>query len=97
MWACHKTHHNHSHHTNHQHHQAPIVVVGPVVGSSGALVRISQVILGTVLYVVTDNLFFPVVRAVSRLCPLTALPLSRDSLRGSDSDGFPTDNSKDIK
>lgn len=41
------------------------MVVGPVVGSSGALVRISQVILGTVLYVVTDNLFFPVVRVVS--------------------------------
>jgi hypothetical protein len=39
------------------------VVVGPVVGSSGAVVRISQVILGTVIYVVTDNLFFPVVRA----------------------------------
>lgn len=40
--------------------QAPIVVVGPVVGSSGAVVRISQVILGTVIYVVVDNLFFPV-------------------------------------
>lgn len=45
--------------------QAPIVVVGPVVGSSGAVVRISQVILGTVIYVITDNLFFPVVRAFS--------------------------------
>ena len=36
------------------------MVVGPVVGSSGAVVRISQVILGTVIYVVTDNLIFPV-------------------------------------
>lgn len=39
---------------------APIVVVGPVVGSSGAVVRISQVILGTVIYVALDNLIFPV-------------------------------------
>jgi len=38
---------------------APIVVVGPVVGSSGAVVRISQVILGTVIYVAVDNLIFP--------------------------------------
>ena len=64
MWACHKTHHPYSRHTR-QHQQAPIVVVGPVVGSSGALVRISQVILGTVIYVITDHLFFPVVRAFS--------------------------------
>eukprot|EP00624_Nannochloropsis_granulata_P003238 evm.model.NODE_2639_length_36550_cov_21.569138.10 len=38
---------------------APIVVVGPVIGSSGAVVRISQVILGTVIYVAVDNLIFP--------------------------------------
>ncbi len=38
---------------------APIVVVGPVIGSSGAVVRISQVILGTVIYVAVDNLLFP--------------------------------------
>jgi hypothetical protein len=38
---------------------APIIVIGPVVGSSGAVVRISQVILGTVIYVGVDNLIFP--------------------------------------
>ena len=40
--------------------QAPIIVVGPVVGVNGLVVRTIQVILGTMCYIVVDLLFFPV-------------------------------------
>lgn len=39
---------------------APVIMIGPIAGEEGAMIRIQQTILGTVIYVVIDNLFLPV-------------------------------------
>jgi len=66
---------------------APIVVVGPVIGSSGAVVRISQVILGTVIYVAVDNLIFP---TRAKLLLRTELCTAVQKLLGLCKDGLAT-------
>ena len=39
---------------------APVIMIGPIAGEQGAMIRIQQTILGTVIYVVIDNLCWPV-------------------------------------
>jgi len=38
---------------------APIIMLGPILGEAGALLRVEQTVFGTFLYAVIDNLFWP--------------------------------------
>ncbi|GAB5035857.1 p-hydroxybenzoic acid efflux pump subunit aaeb [Nannochloropsis oceanica] len=39
---------------------APMIMIGPMAGGKGAMIRIPQTVLGSLLYVVIDNTFWPV-------------------------------------
>lgn len=39
---------------------APVIMIGPIAGQEGAMIRIQQTILGTLIYVFIDNVFWPV-------------------------------------
>jgi uncharacterized membrane protein YgaE (UPF0421/DUF939 family) len=39
---------------------APVIMIGPIAGQEGAMIRIQQTILGTLVYVFIDNIFWPV-------------------------------------
>ena len=38
---------------------SPIMILGPVDGDSGVVVRVQQIIMGTLIYVIIDNLLYP--------------------------------------
>ena len=39
---------------------APVIMIGPIAGEEGAMIRIQQTILGSLIYVFIDNIFWPV-------------------------------------
>lgn len=39
---------------------APMIMIGPMAGGEGAMIRIPQTVLGSLVYVVIDNTFWPV-------------------------------------
>ena len=39
---------------------APVIMIGPIAGQEGAMIRIQQTILGSLIYVFIDNIFWPV-------------------------------------
>lgn len=39
---------------------APIIMLGPVAGEQGAMLRVEQTVLGCLIYSFIDNLFYPV-------------------------------------
>lgn len=58
---------------------APIILMGPILGEAGAMIRIQQTILGSFIYVFVDNVFWPVRAKLDlRRELLTSLGLFRD-------------------
>ena len=57
----------------------PIIMLGPIPGEAGAMLRVEQTVLGTVIYAIVDSLVYPVRAKVDLRRELTA---ALDTLRG---------------